>query len=68
VAREFEELIMVPHGGIEYMAGGTGAHPTIGRRALVGNAKATAKTKPLGKRKSKINRNTKTLTPTPTCA
>jgi hypothetical protein len=27
--REFEERIMVPR-GIEYMAGGTGAHPTIG--------------------------------------
>ena len=22
---------MVPHGGIEYMAGGTGSHPQIGR-------------------------------------
>jgi hypothetical protein len=30
---------MVPHDGIEYMAGGTGAHRTIGKRALVGNSK-----------------------------
>jgi hypothetical protein len=54
--REFEELIMVPRGGIEYMAGGTrSSHTTIKRRALVGKAKATPKPKPLGKRKNKTS-------------
>ena len=55
-----DRLIMVPHRGIEYMAGGTNAfHPNdYGTRALVGKATATPKSKPLGKRK--INGNTNT--------
>ena len=44
-AREFEELIMVPRGGIEYMAGGTLIHLAINRRALVGISKSEIKTK-----------------------
>jgi hypothetical protein len=49
-AREFEELIMVPHGGIEYMAGGTSFHPTIGSEpwSAKGKATATPKAKPPG--------------------
>jgi hypothetical protein len=53
-AREFEAAIMVPpRGGIEYMAGGASPHRRIERRALVGAARARAKTKPSIKRKVK---------------
>ena len=56
IAREFEELIMVPHGGIGYMAGGTDSHSTIEKASLGRQQqKATAKPNPLGKRKSKTS-------------
>jgi hypothetical protein len=42
-----------PGGGIEYMAGGANPHRRIKRRALVGAATATAKTKAAIKRKVK---------------
>jgi hypothetical protein len=57
-AREFEAAIMVsPLGGIEYMAGGPTAHRKIERRALVGTAKATARTKTKDSRKRKVKNN-----------
>jgi hypothetical protein len=57
--REFEAAIVVPHGGIEYMAGGTSFHPQIEKRALVGKAKATAtaKTKSLIRERQKQSQN-----------
>jgi len=65
-AREFEELIMVPRGGIEYMAGGTGFHPTIGERALVGKSKSNTKSKNAGEEEKQ--KQPPTLTPPPKCA
>ncbi len=54
-AREFEKLIMAPRGGIEYMAGGTGSHPTIGVASLGRQSKSNTKLKNAGKRKIKTS-------------
>jgi hypothetical protein len=62
VAREFEELIMVPRGGIEYMAGGTGSHPMIGMRVLVDDSNSNTKSKSPGEEEKQ------NLTPAPMCA
>jgi hypothetical protein len=43
---------MVRSKGIEYMAGGTALTDRLEKRALVGKATATPKTKSMGKRKS----------------
>ncbi len=71
-AREFEELITVPRGGMEYMAGGTGFHPTIGQRALVGksksNSKSNTKSKSPGEEDEQRQDQQQNLTPTPRCA
>jgi hypothetical protein len=63
-SEEFEELIMVPRGGIEYMAGGTGFHTTIGQRALVGKSKSKSKNKSAGEEEKQPQ----PLTLTPRCA
>jgi hypothetical protein len=63
-AREFEERIMVSHGGIEYMAGGTECPiqrldnepwSAKARAKAKAKARATPKSKSLGKRKVKSN-------------